>query len=322
MLKLTKEDFQKRISTTAKLNMDVYNADMYQVQDDHFANVFGEDFYLNLCKKYEEGTATDLQVQLVEILFDAIAPLAQASYLPLQPLQISDRGAHIVSTGDEKTPFEHQVKAAQQALIYRGFQAIERALRFLERHIDAPDFELWATSQACTRYKQHTLSNADEFNEHFPIGTSRRTYMALLPTIRKVEAFFLKPVLGEDYWYELKEQLKDRDVSADNQELLQRFIRPAVAHLSVANASTAEFSFSGESLLLQTAIQEKDGNPQNSYRLQAEKAGRTYLAKLKQHLDRNASAEKYATYFNSDAYTAPGAGPSLNSSDSKSYAFL
>lgn len=326
MLELTTEDFRKRIANAvASVNIAQYSTDMQQVQHDYLLPAFGEEFYMDLSSKYKEGTATALQLQLVEILLDAIAPLAQAAYLPLQPLQISDRGAHIVSSADEKTPFEHQVKAAVATYTHKGFQAIERALRFLEKQIDHVDFTLWATSDACTFFKQHTLADASEFDHYYSIGNSRRTYKALVPVIRKTEDFHLAATLGAEFFDELKEQLKDRDITAENGFLLRALIRPAMAHLTIAAAlETGGFNMNGEALEL-AVDSTSDGlaGPMLQSKINnARKDGNTYLAKLKTYLNVNAAADKYATYYNSSAYTAPGTATSFNSDSSKVYSFI
>ncbi|WP_299755292.1 DUF6712 family protein [uncultured Pontibacter sp.] len=323
MLNITTEDLKKRIGVTATAKaLELYQADFFQVQDDILRVSFGEDFYLDLSQKYNEGLATEKQLELVAILLDAIVPMAQGNLLPLQALQISDRGVHIVSNANEKTPFEHQIKAAQASFAHKGFQAIERALRFLERHIDHPDFELWATSEACTLFRQHTISNAEEFQNGYSIGNSRRTYMALLPTVRKVEDFYLETALGGDFWYELKEQLKDRDVHPDNLYLLNRFIRPAVALLTVAAAlEEGGYTFKTDAFLLSDSAEPVDAAILNSKRAKAEKDGKAYLSKLTNYLNANASAEKYATYFASSTYLAPGSEVSRNEPESRIYGF-
>lgn len=321
-LKITKEEFQRHVPVTAAFNVAAMGADMLQVEDEYLHTAFGEDFYTDLISKYEAGEATALQLKLMDAIIGAVSNLAQASFLPVQPLQFSDRGVHIVSSTDEKTPFEHQIKSAQHSFLHKGFLAIERALRLLEKHIDAEDFVLWATSEACTIYRQYLLGSAEEFSEHYSIGNSRRTYLALLPIIKKTEPFYLASVIGDDLLYELKEQLRDRDLSVENRKLLDLYLRPALAH-QVALAALDEGLFVFKDNVLASMLPGDaalDSVTLNRKRSAAYGDAQKFLAKAKAFLNQEASPEKYASYYYSNLYTAQKA-PSLNNSDSSIYIF-
>ena len=54
---------------------------------------------------------------------------------------------------------------------------------------------------------------------------------------------------------------------------------------------------------------------------QALATGDRYLRRLTDYLDRQASATRFATYYNSPTYTAPAAAPVRNTPTSKTYKF-
>jgi hypothetical protein len=331
---LTIEEFKKHVPVNASVELDWLEGDLMAVEDEFIKPVLGTEFYDLICLKHAENTLTELQAKLLYTLQHAAANLAQARFLPIQTLQFSSRGVHIITSEDEKTPFQHQIKAAEKSFQHKGFNALEQALSFLELHIDAPDFIVWAGSTAATIFKQHILSDATAFSEFYSINNSRLTFRGLLPIIKRSEAFFLEPVLGADFLAELKEELRDREPKPENVVLLDNYIRPALAYLVVAKAlSEAAFTFNGSALQLNMLEETENASKAAvaSERILLAKKdaawqdGQTYLLKLKAYLNANASETKYATYFSSLLYKAPGSSDQAvhtNPTNAKVFGFI
>lgn len=268
---------------------------------------------------------------LLRLVHEAVANLAALEYLTLNQVQISNGGVHIFSDAAKKTAFQWQIKELQGYFRRKGYNALEEVLGYLEAHVT--DFPGWATSPAATQARELFISSAAEFSVHYDIAGSRLTYNALLATLRKVERFQLEAVLSTQYVAELKAQLRAGTLSADNAEVLEQFVRPALAHLVVAKAVVeVGLTFNGAALEL-NIYRFDDANQKEADAgidalitrkiAQAEADAQIYLTKLRRHLNMWASGVRYATYFNSSAYVDPQAPrPTVRSAaDSPTYYF-
>jgi len=267
---------------------------------------------------------------LLLLLHEALANLGLLEYLPLNQLLISDAGVYVVSGGSR--PFQWQIDQLKASLRNKGYNALESVLEYLEAH--AADFPAWATSAAAVQARELLISSAAEFTRHYDIAGSRLTYQALLATLRKVERFELEPVLSYEYLSELKAQLVAGTLTSDNQVMLERFLRPALAHLVIAKAiPEVGLSFNGSAVEL-NVYRPDDANGKEadasldqllSAKLrQAREDGLVFLTQARRHLNMYASGTRFATYFNSGAYVDPQAPrPTVRSApDSPTYGFL
>ena len=257
----------------------------------------------------------DVRSELLRLVQRAAANLAMVEYMPLLQVLISDSGVNLAGG---KTAFQWQIKDLKTGFTRKGYNALEEVLEYLDSHIDAPALAAWGMSTAAVATHQYLLATARQFSEHYAIGDSRLTYLALLPTLRKVERFDLAPALGAALYAELKEQLIDRDLSADNAELLDLFLRPALAHLVVARALNGDvgLTLNGDAVELSmyrpddSNAKEADASFAQLLTMKAAAAladGRTFLTQACQHLNTRASPTRFASYFTSSAYTAPTA---------------
>ncbi|WP_210519901.1 DUF6712 family protein [Hymenobacter terricola] len=256
--------------------------------------------------------------ELRDELLCASANLAAAEYLPMQQVQMTDSGVFLLTTGDKKTAFQWQINQLLTAFRRKGYNALERALAILDENIDVPAFAAWATSAAGTASHKFFINTAAQFTEFYGINNSRLTYLALLPTLRKMERFAIEPVLGTDFYLELKEQVLDRDLSADNVLVLEQYIRPALAHLVIAKAvPELGMGLNGNAIELNvyrlddSNQKEADASIDSLLGLKVQQAaadGQVYLTRLRSYLNTTASATRYAAYFTSTAYQDPS-GP-------------
>jgi hypothetical protein len=267
---------------------------------------------------------------LLKLVHEALANLGLLEYLPLNQLQVTDGGVYVITGGSR--PFQWQIDQLKANLRGKGHNALESVLEYLEEHV--ADFPAWATSLAAVQARELLISSATEFTRHYSIAGSRLTYQALLATIRKVERFELEPVLSYEYLTELKAQLVAGEVSADNQVVLERYLRPALAYLVVEQAIVeVGLTFNGAALELNifraddSNSKEADASLDQLLSLKAGKAradGLVYLTQLRRHLNMWASGTRFATYFSSSAYVDPQASrPTVRSApDSPTYSFL
>ena len=275
----------------------------------------------------------DVRGELLRLVQLAAANLALVEYLPLLQVLISDGGVNLPQGG--KTAFQWQINDLKVSFTRKGYNALEQVLEYLDAHLDAPEFAAWATSTAAVATHQYFLATAREFSEHYAINDSRLTYLALLPTLRKVERFDLAPVLGPAFYAEMKAQLRARTLTAENTELLDLYLRPALAHLVVAKALNGDvgLAFNGDALELNmyrsddSNTKEADASFAQLLTMKAQQAlgdGHVFLTQLRQILNSQASPTRFATYYASPTYKAPnGLRPVVaNAPDKPTYRFF
>ena len=236
-------------------------------------------------------------------------------------MTVSGTGIHILSTETSKTAFPWQVSNLRRTLEGRGQSDLDTLVQWLEdNYPSSAELQAWAASEAGLRHRRELFTSTAEFQEYENIGDSRAVFQLLGPVRRRQEAFELGRVLGPAFLQELRDQVRDRALTSDNKNLLRTYVLPALAALTVGHA-TGEMGlkFTGDGIKLMVARTD-DSNAKEADagldQLMANKThealatGTRYLTQLTSYLDRTASATRFATYFNSPAYTAPAPAPS------------
>lgn len=300
------------------------------------AALLGPTLYAWLLTQYEAGLApTDAGVpaQLLRLVQAPIARLSTAWALDEHQAKISNTGVQITSTQTEKTAFQWQVKDLRDTLEARGYNDLDTLVEWLEaNHDELPELRAWAASAAGQRHRRELFTGTADFQEYTNIYASRRTFVALGSIRRRVESFELVGVLGDEFLAELREQVRTRTLSSDNENLLRSYVYPALAELSIAQGiPELGLRLSGDGVELDIRRRDKNSLQLSDSALLAKlldqkmhsslDAGGRYLRQLRSHLDRSASATRFATYFRSPAYTAPGT-PAPTSTETRTARFF
>ena len=276
---------------------------------------------------------TSLAAQLLRAVQAPLARLAVVNGVVTHQLSLDATGVHIMSTETSKTAFQWQTNQYQALLQRRGLANLDALVQWLEAHADAsPELQAWAASAAGQRHRQELFTSTADFQLYENISASRAVFEALGPVRRRLERFELGPVLGEELLAELREQVLNRSLTSENENLLRTYVYPALASLTIGHAvPELGLALSGDGIDLTIARQddsnakEADAGLDQLLRSKASEAllaGARYLRQLTSYLDRTASATRLVTYFHSPTYSAPGQ-PALvvNTLTSKTYKF-
>jgi hypothetical protein len=316
----TIEQFRAHVGLNASTTDSDYfltlQADILLAEDDYLRPLLGADFYDGLLETAPAEGDT-VQERLRYLLTSALANLTMVGFLDVAQVQISGSGVQIISSDREKTAFPWQINNLKASFSRKGSNGLEKVLAYLEEH--AEDFPTWASSATTTRARAHFINTPAQFSEHYNINNARLTFDALLPLLHKTESFALEPVLGEAFLDELRAQQAAGTLSPENAALVEKYIRPALAHLVMGLAiGELGFSLNGNSFELNvyrsddSNSKESDPGLQKLLDMKGNQAlhdGERFLRQLRTKLNKEASAEKYATYFASSAYEVPTAAP-------------
>jgi hypothetical protein len=272
-----------------------------------------------------------LAAQLLRAVQAPLARLAVATNITMHMASIDETGVHIVSTDKSKTAFPWQTNQMQALLLKRGNLGLDALVEWLEEHrADSPELQAWADSTAGQRHRHELFTSTAEFQQWENISESRQVFEALRPIRRRMESFELQRVLGADFLFELREQVRTRTVSSENQMLLSTYVLPALACLTIGHAvPELGLRLTGEGIDLAIArlddanAKEADAGLDALLQRKTDTAlmdAHRFLTRLTDYLDRMATATRFATYFTSATYTISNqVVASVNTADSKIY---
>jgi hypothetical protein len=282
-----------------------------------------EQFYL----KKILGTAlyntlhTAVAANTVSGALTALLPYARAvsgnlgvyEWLPLIYSQTSSAGERTTSTQDAERSPKWSFDIKRKQLLEHGGRAIEDLYEFLEAN--ESNYSSWAGST----YRQYFINKATDFTKHVNIGSSRWTFLALVPEMENVELLYIKPILGDSFYDSLKAKIADKSIAGAELQLVKDLQKP-IALLTIGEAMPAL-----NLLITADGIRLKYERNESEYTTPADDAsvlerrandykmkGKGILHNIKLYLDANAGNNQFALYFNSTNYTAPVTGDEVS----------
>ncbi|MBS7565081.1 hypothetical protein KHS38_11760 [Mucilaginibacter sp. Bleaf8] len=235
----------------------------------------------------------DLQA-LADITQEALANLAMSMAVTRTALTIDENGARRNETEKIKSAFQYQEIALKDSYVRAGFDALDDLLALMESKPEA--YPEWYGSTAYQTYKKYFISSGVEFSQYFNIRNSRYTFLSVLYILQRVERFDLKPALGVDLFRKIKAQLLTGNVDENYQVLLDEYIRPALALLTISYAviekavDVSDFGVTVNAIQDNSNSQQKQAAPLDKLRevaQQLREQGSKYLKELADELARN-----------------------------------
>lgn len=190
--------------------------------------------YNSALKKVDDMPVVQQGLHL--LLQEALSNIGSLNYLAQAQLQMSDNGIRISVNNEMKTAFQWQIEDLKFQLGKDGFDVLEEILLYLEGN--TATFPTWKTSDAYYEQKSYFVNTAAEFNKHFHINGSRLTYLMLRYLIGRIEEQDLKPLLGSDFYAELKTAIRNDALTSDQKNLVNNYLAPGVTLLTIAKAIT------------------------------------------------------------------------------------
>jgi hypothetical protein len=306
MLVTTIEEIDRLTAIGEGNSYESYSVDLENAEQDYVQPMLGEALYSDLLTKYQDNTiTTEPDLTLLTLCQAVIANMAVATNLDQRQVSISDSG---VQKGGDSAYYYQKIEA-QNSFTRRAYRAMEQLLVFLEKK--QADYASWKASDAYYLNRSFLIPTATDFQKHYNIRGSRRTYLAMLPVMKRVEIFSVIETLGQPFYDELLKTVQDStELSAqqktDNNALLTQYIRPAIAYLTVSeSARELSMTLSADGLHLQEnlafsdkTIANKQANDQQLavHAQQAADTGNQFLTRAINYLNAEATDTKFASY--------------------------
>jgi hypothetical protein len=248
-------------------------------------------------------------------------------YFPMLEVHVGENGVQRMESETRKSAYQYQGSNLRDSLLISGYETLGKTLDYLEENKDT--YTSWSgDAKIYKRYKYFLLNTPELFQEYFDIKNSWATFFSLRPIIKRIEDLHLEAVLGAAFLIELKDEIESNNVTDDD---LIEMIRKAVVSLTLSDAAhdkIIQIGKDGTFEARRAGLSIKKTEPADIEKISSFinknlDIGDKYTKRLVEHLNNNASASKYKTYFDSDLYKDPSSEDYSkqtwdNSSDGKS----
>ena len=271
----------------------------------------GQEQFEDILDKYNDTghTLTTDEANILREMRKPVAFFAMEYYIPHGQVLISPSGIRINNTDTMKTAFEWQIQKLMWAYHSQGYDMIERLIKWLYDRLDT--YTIYAASAAFTNNHDALLQYASDMDKYHWINTCRATFEMVRPAINDVETLHVREAIGNDYYDELIEKLRDDDLNSDD-EVIIGWLRAGIAKLSISEAvkrNLVKVTPAGVVSIKDPTTTVTPTAQDQQYRSTliqtCETWGNSYMSKVREYLNENATALVYPTFFASDKYADP-----------------
>jgi hypothetical protein len=318
MLFTTVEEIRKHHHVLFTFSMDAIIPYLRKVEKEYIIPAISEVEFDNLQAAYDaflDGTPMQpKEAKLLNEVRDVLAPLAIHYYMPFAQGKAGQSGIFITDNGEQSPAPKWMIDRMMSTSLENGMQAIDHLYEFLEKRQNT--YTDWADSDSYTIFKSSFINTVKEFEKHIKIGNSRRTFLAMQPIIQRIEFARFENVLSVELFDEIKEEIEDDSISPANKKLLERYIRPALAHLTMSEAILdLPLTLDEKGVMLYEEEKKSVSLDQKQvYAAKRANQGENDLTDLQHFLYQH--AEDYPAFMDSDRYNPNGGDYFVNGSGS------
>lgn len=293
---------------------------MDRVENDYLvAQVLGEQQYNELHTAYQTDAMTSRLDDLLLACRRPIAELAIYHWASTGSLQVTSGGlvaAGTANSGGNNIANLSRIEAFRLERMNAGFSGLDRLLGFLQARI--ADFPLWAASVFAS-YGTGLMRTTAQFHAAVDIANSHWLFWRMrniLPRHQDAESLIANTLCSTDLYDQLVSESNAGDAWTGTNKQIIDLIRPAIAHLAMAEAVT-ELSLakdqrgvwtftvgSSEASGPKPAEESRLGTWQQYHR----DRGNEFVGALDRKLKKLAAAGQCALYAASTCYTTYAAG--------------
>lgn len=246
---------------------------------------------------------TPAQEKILPIAQNVIANFGYYLYADDGTMVINDSGFMRVEHSDAKSAYQWQVREFKTRRWTNGWRAAEKLAK--EMYANMSDYALWQTSDERTEYNRIFVWHTLQMKRYFRID-SWGTMWALHAEFIRVQEDVLSPMITPELYDSVLDDIMTDSLSADTEPLLP--LISAVQVAGVLKSAALDFGFEfGKDGLTKSEVDKSANNSDKRtltpiaerdrlHKVFSEKYHKAYCA-LKQYLDANSTAEKYASYY-------------------------
>jgi hypothetical protein len=195
----------------------------------------GEAFYAELDVLHNGGGPNAIQSELISRLGRALSYYTLLEALPMLNIHVGELGvvqqSDSENTATPATAWSYN-KAEHQAST-NADRFFDNALDYLQLNVDS--FATYKASDNYSDKKELLIESPKIFDDQVSIGKSRRTFLLLLPHLKRVQSKSIRSKIGAEMYDELITQKKADALTPANRALINEII-PALANLTMFEA--------------------------------------------------------------------------------------
>ena len=279
------------------------------------SEIIDGDFYNDLVvyDSDPDHEVNDYFDKLIVKLQDSISFLAFHLGFDIMNTVFSNQGMHRIENDEsgKKALFSRQEENLKRGFKLLGYNKLDLAFEYMEKN--KAQFPTWVASDAYTLSRQHFINSTREFSAIYNINNSRLVFMKVKSAQTLVEDFDIKPLIGIDYYDELKEQVATDSLSDANKAFMI-YLQKAVAYQTIFRTGPGLIIELNEFGMYQTEFETNLNNVKKEGAVAFSIAsaiidiagitGNSYLKSCESFLKKN--IDDYPLYANSDAYDDSG----------------
>lgn len=186
------------------------------------------------------GENSEIKNEAREYLRSSIANFGMYLFLPYLQVQMDSTGISVNVSENRKSPEWWQTKDIRRELLRSGHESMELLLEILDSN---PTVFVDYAQNYSSLNSNLLVKNALDFTKYYNIFQNRQTYLALVPTLTKVEDQYLYTLLSKELIDDLK-----KTVTGIKQELKILLQKAIVAFTVAKTANTGLFVFDDRGL--------------------------------------------------------------------------
>lgn len=276
----------------------------------------GQTMYEAVVSIYQSGTPalSTKQARFLELMQRAVAYYTIFHALPKKLGVVASMGVVVNNPhGGSMLPSQWGFKGQLWSVTKDADRFLDELLEFLQAEVNAgnTEFNNWKNADAYTEGKSDYFRSTKEFQGYHNICRSHRTFLALLPYIKKAQDKYILPILGKEQHAALVTAIKANNATSAQTSLIEA-IRKCLAEWAIymaVPALTVLIEEDGIKIVSRTDGMESRGNVASAFykdaaaahQSAAEENARTFRADLIDFLFAN--EDDYPLWVASDFYT-------------------
>ena len=283
--------------------------DMDVAAERYLIPLIGAVLYKELNDAVAGNTGTVLESELMNKCRAVIVPGAFMSSLARANVQITDAGLRVAANDSMQAVSRWSFLELRNELADQTAFAQEALLSHL--FANKGIYPTWVDSDEFKKLNDLVIASGSEFSDYYFLKDPHRVFWLLKDLIRDVQQLYLDSAMG-GYYKVLKAKAQPTQLESDALVL----IKHATAKYAILRACTSRaVRFDEDGFTVQMSAANNDNTQQGSQDAPDAKIGQlmalcerdadSYLVKLKELLNTNASADVFPEYFASPFYVSP-----------------
>jgi len=198
-------DFKKYVGGGANMSLKMESIEpiMYDVVRDHLAPYLGYAYISKIVAADTSLAAAD-DAAFWDKVKRAIAQLTLFEYSKIGAVQLSELGIMRATTETHTTAFQYQETEYRNAMLTKGYEALEELLVYLEKEANNTKYNWWLDGEGSKRHTELMVRTAATMRTIYGMDITRYSYEILRGLLKEVEYYLIEAKLPAKFYTHLK----------------------------------------------------------------------------------------------------------------------